>query len=36
MSQMIAAFVVVVELSLVAWRGLQAFFAYRASYKVDR
>lgn len=36
MPEIVAVCIVVVEIGLVAWCGLQAFFAYRAAYRVDR
>lgn len=36
MPEIVAAGIAVVEIGLVAWCGLQAFFAYRAAYRVDR
>jgi hypothetical protein len=36
MPEIVAACIAVLEIGLVAWCGLQAFFAYRAAYRVDR
>ena len=36
MPEIIAACITVLEIGLVAWCGVQAFFAYRAAHRVDR
>ena len=36
MPEFVAICIAVLEIGLVAWCGLQAFFAYRAAYRVDR
>lgn len=36
MPEFVAVCIAVLEFGLVAWSGLQAFFAYRAAHRVDR
>jgi hypothetical protein len=36
MPEFLAVCIAVLEICLVGWCGLQAFFAYRAAYRVDR